>query len=120
LERWSATSFIAILTVDRVQLLDNEARRLGRDPSTIGRTLVAGFSTATDSSWVSIDAWHDLVGRFRELGFDEFIFPEPEPREMAVFEHVVATEMSRYRSAPAESSQLPAGTPPPAPLSRPA
>jgi alkanesulfonate monooxygenase SsuD/methylene tetrahydromethanopterin reductase-like flavin-dependent oxidoreductase (luciferase family) len=98
------------LTVDRVQLLENEARLLGRDPSTIGRTLVAGFSTATDSPWVSIEAWHNLVGRFRELGFDEFIFPEPEPHEMAVFEHVVATEMPRYRRAPAESSQLFAST----------
>ena len=58
----------------------------------------------------SIEAWHNLVGRFRELGFDEFIFPEPEPHEMAVFEHVVATEMPRYRPAPAESSQLIAST----------
>ena len=32
---------------------------------------------------------------------------------MAVFEHVVATEMSRYRSAQAESSQMLAGTAPP-------
>ena len=94
------------LTDDRVQLLEDEARRLGRDPSMIGRTLVAGFSAATDLPWVSIDAWHDLVGRFRELGFDEFIFPEPESHEMAVFEHVVATEMPRYRSAQAESSQM--------------
>ena len=32
------------LTRERVQLLDDEARRLGRDPATIGRVLVAGFS----------------------------------------------------------------------------
>jgi hypothetical protein len=94
------------LTSDRVQLLGDEACRLGRDPSTIGRTLVAGFSAATDSPWVSTEAWH-------ELGFDEFIFPEPEPHEMAVFEHVVATEMPLYRSAQAESSSMLADTAPP-------
>ena len=101
------------MTDDRVQLLEDEARRLGRDPSTIGRTLVAGFSAATDSPWLSVDAWNDHVGRFRERGFDEFIFPEPEPHEMVVFEHVVATEIPRYRSAQAESSQMLAGTAPP-------
>ena len=109
-DRHPTAADVLRLTGDRVQLLENEARRLGSDPSTIGRTLVAGFSAATDSPWVSIAAWHDLVGRFRELSFDEFIFPEPEPHEMAAFEHVAPTEMPRYRSAQAESSHLVAGT----------
>ena len=101
------------LTCERVQLLDGEARQLGRDPATIGRVLVAGFSAATRSPWASVDAWNDLVGRFRELDFDEFVFPDPEPHEVAVFEHVVATEIPRLRSAQAESQSQTESTSPP-------
>ena len=102
------------LTRERVQLLDDEARRLGRDPSTIGRILVAGFSAAT------VRPGHRRRlersrRRFRELDFDEFIFPDPKPHEMAVFEHVVATEIPCHRSAQAESSSMRANT---APLSQ--
>jgi hypothetical protein len=100
------------LTRERVQLLDAEARRFGREPTTIGRVLVAGFSAATRSPWASVDAWNDLVGRFRELDFDEFVFPDPEPHEMGVFEHVVATESPRLRSAQAESQSQAASTSP--------
>lgn len=46
----------------------------------------------------SVDGWNDIVGQFRELHFDEFVFADPEPQEMAVFEHVVATEIPRLRS----------------------
>jgi alkanesulfonate monooxygenase SsuD/methylene tetrahydromethanopterin reductase-like flavin-dependent oxidoreductase (luciferase family) len=91
------------LTRERVQVLDDQARRLGRDPATIGRVVVAGFSAATRSPWASVDAWNDLVGRFRELDFNEFVFRDPEPHEVAVVEHVVATEIPRLRSAQAES-----------------
>ncbi|MCA1645526.1 MAG: helix-turn-helix domain-containing protein [Chloroflexi bacterium] len=113
-DKQPSVSEVVRLTRERIQLLDDEARRLGRDPATIGRVLVAGFSAATRSPWASVDAWIDLVGRFRELDFDEFVFPDPEPHEVTVFERLVATEIPRLRRAQAVSQLQTESTSPPA------
>ena len=77
------------LARERGELLSEQAAALGRDPRAIIRSFLAGFSPAAETPWASVDAFQDLVGRYRELGFSEFIFPEPGAGETAVFERVV-------------------------------
>jgi hypothetical protein len=52
---------------------DHEDRRpLGRDPHEIERSLLSGFTP--DRPFASLDAFHEFVGRYREIGIGEFIF----------------------------------------------
>ncbi len=45
---------------------------MGRDPAEITRSLLL-FPRASDTPFDSDDAFHDFVGRYREIGVDEFI-----------------------------------------------
>jgi hypothetical protein len=54
-------------------MLDEYCLELGRDPREIPRSLLA-IPRMTDTPFASDDAFHDFVGRYREVGIDEFIF----------------------------------------------
>ena len=82
---------------ERAELLVQEATALGRDPGAIGRIFLAGFAPGTLSPWASAEAFATIVGRFRALGFDEFVLPEPQPDEWATFERVAAEVMPALR-----------------------
>lgn len=77
---------------------------LGRDPAQITRSIVAGV--AQDSLWASLDAFHDFIGRYRNIGFTEFIFLYP-PEEFSrpgsvqpgLFERVAHEELPRLRAS---------------------
>ena len=50
-----------------------------------------------------MEYFQDMVGRFREIGIDEFVLYWPQswgaaPREEAVFQEVTATVMPRLRA----------------------
>ena len=42
------------------------------DPRSVIRSLLCGFSP--DRPFASLDAFHEFVGRYREIGISEFIF----------------------------------------------
>jgi hypothetical protein len=72
----------------------------GRDPASIRHSLVC-FPPLTP--WQSVPYFQDMVGRFGEIGIDEFVLYWPQtwaaaPREEAVFEEVTATVMPRLRA----------------------
>lgn len=79
------------LARDRAALLDEEAAALGRDPDSIGRVFLAGFAAGAEKPWSSMDAFQHIVGQFGEIGFTEFVFPEPTPNEWPVFEEAIET-----------------------------
>jgi steroid delta-isomerase-like uncharacterized protein len=59
-------------TARRNRMLDDYCSELGRDPAQITRSLLV-FPRASDAPFDSDDAFHDYVGRYREIGIDEFI-----------------------------------------------
>jgi len=59
-------------TRERNQQLDEYCAALGRDPHEIERSLLCGFTP--DRPFVSLDAFHEFVGRYRDVGIEEFIF----------------------------------------------
>jgi alkanesulfonate monooxygenase SsuD/methylene tetrahydromethanopterin reductase-like flavin-dependent oxidoreductase (luciferase family) len=73
------------------QLLDQEATAAGRDPAKIERSILVGQETPVQTArpWASVDAFQDFVGTYREIGFTEFISPEPaSPTEETVLANV--------------------------------
>ena len=78
------------MTAERSRRFDDLCVTAGRDPSTIRHSLVC-FPPL--SPWHSVEYFRDLVGRFGEIGIDEFVLYWPQtwresPDEVAVFEQV--------------------------------
>lgn len=69
--------------VERTSMLDDYLAEIGRDPETLTRSLLA-FDEAFDA-WSDPEAVPALVERFAPLGFTEFIFYPPEPRDWKKF-----------------------------------
>jgi alkanesulfonate monooxygenase SsuD/methylene tetrahydromethanopterin reductase-like flavin-dependent oxidoreductase (luciferase family) len=89
------------VTADRSHRFDDLCAAADRDPASIRHSLVC-FPPLTP--WESAEHFQDMVGRFREIGIDEFVlyWPQawgPAPREEAVFEEVTTTVIPRLRAA---------------------
>jgi alkanesulfonate monooxygenase SsuD/methylene tetrahydromethanopterin reductase-like flavin-dependent oxidoreductase (luciferase family) len=92
-------AFYAV-TADRSHRFDDLCVAADRDPASIRHSLVC-FPPLTP--WQSVEYFQDMVGRFNEIGIDEFVLYWPQtwtaaPREDAVFEEVTATVMPRLRA----------------------
>jgi alkanesulfonate monooxygenase SsuD/methylene tetrahydromethanopterin reductase-like flavin-dependent oxidoreductase (luciferase family) len=67
----SAEDGLAI-TRERSQMLDESCAKIGRDPQTIRRSFLSGVTA--DKPFASLQAFHDFVGHYQEIGISEFIF----------------------------------------------
>ena len=67
----------ASATRARVEDLERECREAGRDPASIRRIVLAFRSPVDPLS--SLDAFDDFVGRYAEVGIDEFVLYWPSP-----------------------------------------
>jgi alkanesulfonate monooxygenase SsuD/methylene tetrahydromethanopterin reductase-like flavin-dependent oxidoreductase (luciferase family) len=84
--------------------LSEYADGLGRAPDEVGRSVVVGV--AQDPLWASVEAFHDFIGRYREIGFNEFIFLAP-PEEFGppgavqpgIFERVACEVLPSLRTS---------------------
>jgi alkanesulfonate monooxygenase SsuD/methylene tetrahydromethanopterin reductase-like flavin-dependent oxidoreductase (luciferase family) len=91
-------AFYAV-TSDRSHRFDDLCVAADRDPASIRHSLVC-FPPLTP--WQSVEYFRDMVGRYNEIGIDEFVLYWPQtwgaaPGEQAVFEEVTATVMPRLR-----------------------
>ena len=77
-------------------LIDSQPKR---DPREILRSLYFWIAKADEDPWSSLDAFHDLVGRYREVGIEEFIIDHPRPDQEEVFEQVAAELPALRRSS---------------------
>lgn len=81
------------VTADRSRRFDDLCADAGRDPATIRHSLVC-FPPLTP--WQSVEYFNDMVGRFAEIGIDEFVLYWPQswredPREDVVCEEVATS-----------------------------
>ncbi len=88
------------VTQERSRLFDELCTQLGRDPRTIWHSLVV-FPPLTP--WESVEYFRDVVGRYGEIGIDEFVLYWPRkwrdaPHEDAVFEEVAREVIPALRS----------------------
>ena len=86
----SVTRDEAVAIVRRhVELLEEACAEVGRDPGTIRRSAFAWRAGV----WASRESLVDWLGRFRELGFSEFIFALPDDAaKVEVLEGHIADE----------------------------
>jgi len=92
-------------TRDRCNMFDDLCIELGRDPKRIRHSLVC-FPPLTP--WESAGTFTDMVGRFSEIGIDEFVLYWPgswhdDPQETATFEQIAVDVIPRLRH---ESRQI--------------
>jgi alkanesulfonate monooxygenase SsuD/methylene tetrahydromethanopterin reductase-like flavin-dependent oxidoreductase (luciferase family) len=88
------------VTQERSARFNERCIQLGRDPRTIWHSLVV-FPPLTP--WESVEYFRDMVGRYNEIGIDEFVLYWPRkwrdaPREDAVFEQVAREVIPALRS----------------------
>ena len=76
----------------RNQILDEQCVKIGRAPGDIIRSLYGWAAMMPDDPWSSIDAFQDMIGRYRAAGVNEFIIDQPRDEQFAVLERV-ATEV---------------------------
>ena len=81
----------------RSRILDDQCAAEGRDPSTVRRSL-AVYHHELDTAYDSVDAFEDDVGRFSDVGIDEFIlnFPLRED-QLPIFERIARDAIPRLR-----------------------
>ncbi len=90
-----------VITAERSHRFDDLCIAAGRDPATIRHSLVC-FPPLTP--WQSVEYFRNMVGRFREIGIDEFVLYWPKtwrkaPGEQEVFEEVATTVLPQLRAS---------------------
>jgi alkanesulfonate monooxygenase SsuD/methylene tetrahydromethanopterin reductase-like flavin-dependent oxidoreductase (luciferase family) len=77
-------------TREQAELFDSYCREIGRDPKTIRRSVLALRTEPVPLT--SLDAFDEFVGRYEEIGFDEFIFYWPPLANVRQHEPVSAAQ----------------------------
>jgi hypothetical protein len=77
---------------ERNAILDERCAAIGRDPDSISRSLYGWAAMLPYDPWASIDAFQEVIGRYREVGVNEFIIDHPPSAQFPVLERV-ATEV---------------------------
>jgi len=84
---------------DRNARLDDECAKLGRDPSSIVRSLYGWAAMMPSDPWDSPSAFNDMVGSYAEAGVNEFLIDQPRPEQQAVLERVAAEVLPSLRDS---------------------
>ena len=72
--------------------LDEACAEVGRDPGEIIRSLYGWTIPMGVDPWSSVDAFADVVGRYREVGIGEFLMEAPHEHQFPMMERI-ATEL---------------------------
>ncbi|TMD53435.1 MAG: TIGR03560 family F420-dependent LLM class oxidoreductase [Chloroflexi bacterium] len=83
----------------RNEVLDAHCEGIGRDPRAILRSLYYWIARADEDPWSSVDAFQDLVGRYGEVGIEEFVIDIPRDDQEEVLERVAAEVLPALRAA---------------------
>jgi len=101
---WVATEEEAYRrTIDRSHRLDDLCADIGRDPASIGRSLLVFESsgaydvTPPTRAFSSVEGFRDLVGRYAGIGMTELIFYFPEAKDQQLVMEDVANLLSELR-----------------------
>ena len=84
----------------RNRVLDEACAEIGRDPGEIVRSLYYWVPRADADPWDSVDAFEDVIGRYREAGMNEFILDHPRDEQLDVLERVAADVIPALRTPP--------------------
>lgn len=97
-DRWNSHGTVDEMR-QRNQMLDEECAAIGRDPSSIIRSLYGWAALMPADPWESVEAFHEVVGRYREAGIHEFIIDAPEPTSFPMMEKIAADAIPALKRA---------------------
>ena len=83
----------------RNQVLDEKCAAIGRDPAEIVRSLYGWAAIMPDDPWESVEAFQEVIGRYREAGIEEFIIDQPPDAQFGVLERVATHVIPALRAA---------------------
>ncbi len=86
-DRWNSHGTVDELRARNV-MLDEECAAIGRDPSEIVRSLYGWAALMPADPWSSVDAFHEVIGRYREAGIHDFIIDAPDPERFPMLEKI--------------------------------
>lgn len=95
-ETWNSFGTVEEMR-ERGKILDDCCQAIGRDPTTLRRSLYGWASLMAVDPWASTDAFLDMVGRYREVGVSEFIIDAPGPNQFSILEKVATDVLPRLR-----------------------
>ncbi len=81
--------------------MDDFCDSIGRTPGTLRRSILVGGGVTPDTPWSSPEAFRDFVGRYTEVGVNEFIFYYPGRVEQANghYEHIAREVIPQLKLA---------------------
>ena len=82
---------------DRNAALDEACAEIGRDPTAIVRSLYGWTIPMGVDPWSSVDAFADVVGRYREAGIAEFLMEAPHEHQFPMMERIATEALPRLR-----------------------
>ena len=84
-DRWNSHGTVHEMA-ERNRLLDEACLEIGRDPSEITRSFYAWIPSLTSvgmpDPWTGPEAFAEVVGRYAEVGVNEFIFDQPRADQL--------------------------------------
>lgn len=95
-DAWNSSGTVEELA-ERNKILDEHCDRIGRDPSEIVRSLYGWAAIMPDDPWESVDAFEEVIGRYREVGINEFIIDQPPDHQLPILERVATDVIPRLR-----------------------
>lgn len=85
----------------RSEELDRCCREIGRDPAEIRRMLYhRGDRAGGVQPWASVEAYRDLIERYRAVGITEFVILMPRRELRPVMERIAADLLPAWRAEP--------------------
>src|SRR5262249_61826040 len=89
-------------TADDARLRGAELSRycgeIGRDPDSLRRALYIWGARATVEPFSSVDAYREIVERYREAGISEFVFAMPRRELRPVMRQIAEELLPKWRS----------------------
>jgi F420-dependent oxidoreductase-like protein len=98
-DRWNSHGSVEEMG-RRNAILDDHCAAIGRHPNSIIRSLYGWSSLLPVDPWQSVDAFHEVVGRYREVGIREFIIDGPRDDQLGVLERVAVEVIPALRTRP--------------------
>lgn len=104
-DRWNSHASVDEMA-ERNRILDEHCAAIGRDPGTIIRSLYGWASQMGIDPWASLDAFHDVIGRYQAVGVSEFLLDAPAPAAYPMMERILSDVVPALRlAAPVTSAQ---------------
>lgn len=83
---------------ERNARLDDACAAIGRDPRTIIRSLYGWTLKLGADPWQSADAFAEIVGRYQEVGVEEFLMEAPHEEQFPTMERIAVDLLPSLRA----------------------